>query len=303
MDNDIYGEILDNILALYDKLKDKKVIIFGAGKSGKIAGYILNTLLITVSYYVDNDSNKWNTNIFNNTIYNPKKILEENTNPNTVILIASVFAKDILQQLMKFDVKNNIFSLIEQKELLPLYFEKRTYLKEYDFFVGKYTYGYNQFCYEGVGLKDIGAFTSVAKNVMLADVNHPTNYITTSPIIYLAGFNFMEKDRLDRLDYKKNEKVVIGNDVWIGAGVKILPSVTINNGAIIGTGAVVTKDVPSYSIVVGCPAKVIKYRFTKEEIDILNKSEWWNWDDEKIKDKFNLFYDNIKFFDYIKRNY
>lgn len=75
---------------------------------------------------------------------------------------------------------------------------------------------------------------------------------------------------------------VIGNDVWIGYNATIMPGIHIGDGEIIATNAVVTKDVPSYSIVGGNPAKLIRYRFDEETIDILNTLKWWNWDVEKI---------------------
>lgn len=84
--------------------------------------------------------------------------------------------------------------------------------------------------------------------------------------------------------------------------VTILPSVRIGNGAIIGAGAVVTKDVPDYAVVVGSPAKVIKYRFSDEEIDILNKSKWWEWPDEKIRANIEKFSNKQEFFNYILNN-
>lgn len=82
----------------------------------------------------------------------------------------------------------------------------------------------------------------------------------------------------------------IGNDVWIGRDVTILPSVNIGDGAVIGTGAVVNRDIPPYAIAVGVPAKVIKYRFTPDEIEKLLKIKWWNWTDEQIKKNIDLLY-------------
>lgn len=78
------------------------------------------------------------------------------------------------------------------------------------------------------------------------------------------------------------DKVVIGNDVWIGYGVKILPGVTIGNGAIIGAYAVIAKDVPPYAVVVGNPQVVKRFRFTKEQIEKLEKIKWWDWDKKEI---------------------
>lgn len=85
----------------------------------------------------------------------------------------------------------------------------------------------------------------------------------------------------------------IGNDVWIGWGVLIKGGVTIGNGAVIGARSVVTKDVPPYAVVAGVPAKVIKYRFEQEKIDLLQQLQWWDWDIDRIYE--NL--DRLKNFD------
>lgn len=77
--------------------------------------------------------------------------------------------------------------------------------------------------------------------------------------------------------------IVIGNDVWIGYEAVILSGVTIGDGAIIGTRAVVTKDVPSYTIVGGVPAKPIRKRFDEETIQKLEEIRWWDWEEERIK--------------------
>lgn len=76
--------------------------------------------------------------------------------------------------------------------------------------------------------------------------------------------------------------IVVGNDVWIGYEAVILAGVTIGDGAIIGARAVVTKDVPPYTIVGGVPAKQIRKRFNEETIDTLLKLKWWDWSKERI---------------------
>ena len=77
--------------------------------------------------------------------------------------------------------------------------------------------------------------------------------------------------------------IVIGNDVWIGYEAVILAGVTIGDGAVIGARAVVTKDIPPYTIVGGVPAKPIRKRFTQETIDLLLNIKWWNWPEERIR--------------------
>ena len=76
--------------------------------------------------------------------------------------------------------------------------------------------------------------------------------------------------------------IVIGNDVWIGYEAVIMAGVTIGDGAIIGTRAVVTKDVPPYAIVGGVPAKPIRKRFSEDTIKMLMELRWWDWPEEKI---------------------
>ena len=85
-----------------------------------------------------------------------------------------------------------------------------------------------------------------------------------------------------------NELCIIGNDVWIAAGVNILHKVKIGNGAVIGAGAVVTKDIPPYAIAAGVPAKVIKYRFDEEFIAELERIKWWNWPRDLIMKNIDL---------------
>lgn len=79
------------------------------------------------------------------------------------------------------------------------------------------------------------------------------------------------------------EKIIIGNDVWIGRNAVLLGGITIGDGAIIGAFSVVAKDIPPYAIVVGNPAKIIRYRFTEEQIQKLLQIKWWFWDDDKVE--------------------
>lgn len=95
----------------------------------------------------------------------------------------------------------------------------------------------------------------------------------------------------------EHQPVTIGNDVFIGANVTILDGVTIGDGAVIGAGAVVSKDIPPYAIAVGCPIEIKKYRFTAEQIAALQRIQWWNWDEERLKDVKEMFTDIDGFID------
>ena len=137
---------------------------------------------------------------------------------------------------------------------------------------------------------EVGAFTSIAGGVhfQVNRINHPcVNYpriITTYP--------FYELWNIQNFPQSGNKgDIRIGNDVWIGQKANILSGITIGDGAIIGAGTVVTKNVPPYAIVVGNPGVIKKYRFPQEWIDKLLMIAWWNWDDYLIKQRINDFLD------------
>lgn len=90
-------------------------------------------------------------------------------------------------------------------------------------------------------------------------------------------------------NYKEKGQILIQNDVWLGHTVTIMPGVIIHNGAVVAANSHVVKDVPPYALVGGNPAKIIKYRFSKEIIDKLLTIQWWNWSDDKIKENNEFF--------------
>jgi acetyltransferase-like isoleucine patch superfamily enzyme len=110
-----------------------------------------------------------------------------------------------------------------------------------------------------------GLCGSIAGNVIIGMTNHPVDWITTSPIAY-SGRRNTPYQGIKRTYERNNQKTVIGNDVWIGVNAIINRGVKIGDGAIIASGAIVTKDVYDYSIVGGVPAKHIKFRFDEETI-------------------------------------
>lgn len=139
----------------------------------------------------------------------------------------------------------------------------------------------------------IGNFCSIGPNVQMTLGIHPSDFISTHPTFYANNKPFATFADKTYIEEYKNVK--IGHDVWIGEGVLIPGGVTIGNGAIINARSVVTKNVEPYSIVGGIPAKHIKYRFEKEVIEKINQSEWWNWDETKLKNNIELFRDTKAF--------
>ena len=148
----------------------------------------------------------------------------------------------------------------------------------------KYTYGINNlsFYYTDSGSKfSIGSFCSIARNVnIFLGGNHRTDWVTTYPFGHINRHIFNNFNGEGHPSTKGN--IIIGNDVYIGQNATIMSGVTIGDGAVIANNSHVVKNVEPYSIVGGNPAKLIKYRFTTEQISKLLEIKWWDWDDEKI---------------------
>lgn len=155
--------------------------------------------------------------------------------------------------------------------------------------VGKHTYGCSDL-YIASPDTEIGSFCSLGMRVVLGHGIHPLNFLSTSPYFYLDDLLYKNKEMNSHHEFLDLPPIKIGHDVWIGDGVFIKNGVHVGSGAIIGARSVVTKDVPPYSIVVGVPACVIKYRFNKEIISELLALRWWDLSDEIIK---RIPYDNI----------
>lgn len=126
----------------------------------------------------------------------------------------------------------------------------------------------------------IGAFSSIAQDVIISPNSHPTDLFSTSPYFYYKKRGFVPSNQ-----YKGQlSDTIIDEDVWIGARAMVMQGVHVGVGAIIAAGAVVTKSVEPYSIVGGIPAKHIKFRFDSDKRDFLIKSQWWNLGDIELKE-------------------
>jgi len=149
---------------------------------------------------------------------------------------------------------------------------------------GKYTYGAPNIKWGNSGAKAVvGNFCSIAGNVTIyLGGNHVSSFITTFP------FGCCNRDIFDKCNNPMHPTtrgdVIIGNDVWICDNVTIMSGVKIGDGAIIANNSHVVKNVEPYTMVGGNPAKLIKYRFTPEQIEKLLEIKWWYWDDDKINE-------------------
>ncbi len=126
----------------------------------------------------------------------------------------------------------------------------------------------------------IGKYCSIATDVkfIMNGGNHPTTWLTTFPFpVFGQGWEVAMPS-----SWPNKGDTVVGHDVWMGYAAMVMPGVTINNGAIVATGSVVTRDVPSYTIVAGNPAQPVRKRFDDATIARLEALQWWDWDMEKV---------------------
>lgn len=193
------------------------------------------------------------------------------------------YIKGSIQNLFNSSV--SIFSLIDDLSKVDNRAKIYGLVKLFDSKIGAYSYiGRNTVVVKA----NIGKFCSIASDCQIGLASHTLSYLSTSPI-------FTEKHNSTKHEWATEDitypykAVNIGNDVWIGYRAIICGGVTIGDGAVIGTGAIVTKDVPPYAIVAGVPAKLIKYRFEESTIEELMKIKWWNLPDSELKENIELF--------------
>lgn len=163
------------------------------------------------------------------------------------------------------------YTYFDDRRYGPENFEDYNVLYNYDFSKVKLT---------------IGKFCAIAAETrFLMTGNHKLDAISTYPFpIFKQGW----EEAFDINDFPVKGDIVVGNDVWFGYDSLIMGGVKIGHGAIIAARAVVAKDVPSYSIVAGNPAKIVKMRFDDNTIERLEKIAWWDWDIKKINQNLKL---------------
>ena len=134
----------------------------------------------------------------------------------------------------------------------------------------------------------VGSFCSMGDEVKVGLGIHTLDKLSTCPI-FTEKYNGTGSSWVDTNSAEPFKQVVVGNDVWIGERVMIMGGATIGDGSVIGAGAIVTKDVPPYTIVAGVPAKPIRKRFSEDIITRLEELKWWDMPEDKLKENIALF--------------
>jgi acetyltransferase-like isoleucine patch superfamily enzyme len=132
----------------------------------------------------------------------------------------------------------------------------------------------------------VGKYCSIGRDCnFFLHANHRPDWVTTSSQLLGPVTPEIANMHMEMGHPSCKGDITIGNDVWIGAKSTIMSGVKIGHGAVIGSGSVVAKDIPPYAIVVGNPAKIVKYRFDEQQIEDLLGIAWWDWDESKIKEE------------------
>jgi phosphonate metabolism protein (transferase hexapeptide repeat family) len=135
---------------------------------------------------------------------------------------------------------------------------------------------------------DVGKFCSIASHVRINPGNHPMHRVTQHHLTYRrAQYGFGEQNDEEFFNWRRAARCMIGHDVWLGHAAIIMPGVKVGIGAVVGSGAVVTKDVPAYTIAVGVPAQPKRQRFSDAVVAALLEIAWWEWDHDTLCVRFD----------------
>ena len=173
-------------------------------------------------------------------------------------------------------------SAVINNSILGDYARVKDYSEVRDCTIGDYSYVSQRTL---INKTMVAKFASIANGCHIGLWEHNTAVTTHTFYLYetsgffVKGYTSLDEDSIETR---------IGNDVWIGANSVILKGVTVHNGAIVGAGSVVTKDVPPYTVVAGNPAREIKKRYGQEDIEFLLATKWWDFSRERLQEMVDL---------------
>lgn len=288
-------DCIEHIFDIGGATGSKHIIVYPCGDVGiHVLEIMRDVYSIEPAYLIDNKKCRYSEKIHDISFLKTIHV-------NDFFLILASTNPDIYDEL-----KASVSSFFSEEKIIEL--EDMKISSEHNKYcswkteIGRYSYG--PICCDHPWIKSIGSFCSFAAGVDVV-TNHEFRYITTHPIIYegknIEGYEYpFDIDRGEKYympgieprgdKVKKQRRAVIGNDVWLGKNVTVTNSANIGNGVIGAAGAVITKDVPDYAVVAGVPARIIRYRYSPNQIDALNKIAWWNWSDDDIRKRFDDFY-------------
>jgi acetyltransferase-like isoleucine patch superfamily enzyme len=284
----------ENIDFIKNKIGDRKVILYGTGEYSKICADLLTENNIKFDYFTNSQIISDGGAHLDFPLISSGKL-----NPKEHFVIISVFS----------DINFEISDVLNKKGFLYVqdyisYTELNCHIyplidfNYYDCKIGRHSYGFKSFNTAIVNrkIKSIGRYCAINEkayahqNHIQLISQHSSLYKVINSSIYNDVFKSQE------------QSCIIGNDVWIGANAFINTSSchSIGDGAVIGAGAIVTHDVPPYAVVVGVPAKILKYRFSPEQIEILLRIKWWARKEKWLRENKIYFEDIDLFFEHFK---
>lgn len=205
-----------------------------------------------------------------------------------------VLLKNIINIPLRFFSKVSVLAILQESTVdknAAICSKVRFYRSK----IGRYSYvGNNSFVADTI----IGNFTSISTDCYIGGTSHPIDWVSTSPVFH-KWENIMKKNFAYH-DYDIFRETIIGSDVWIGNRVMIRAGCEIGDGAVVGMGSVVTKDIPPYEIWAGNPARLIKKRFDNYVINEMLEFKWWTLADDEILKIAEIFDSPDKFREIIK---
>ncbi len=270
----------------------RNFIIYPFGVNGVYTKIFLNERFgIQEKYIIDNKLCKLNPQIHNveflSALTDKYTVLLTNNSPDSYTAI-----------------RESVRRYVDEEDIVDIF---RGGVEEIYTKRGKYSAG--PLCNHWL-VESVGSFSSFAVGCDVV-LNHTVEYISTHGCFYASqemtpvlpkshlakpGDDWYFPGVVPKRGAHKARRITIGNDVWLGKNVIITNGANIGDGVIAGAGAVITKDVPDYAIVGGVPAKLIRWRYTKDQVRRLKEIAWWDWSDEKIRACYEDFYLPIEVF-------